>query len=72
MNTAASGNDAGFFEAEIAAASRGRGTNDDVIDQLELEDSTGFKNSAGGAQISFRRGGIGARVVVDHNEVVKR
>jgi hypothetical protein len=39
-----------------------------MIDQLQLEDSTGFKNSAGKPQISFRRGGIATRVVMDHDE----
>jgi hypothetical protein len=42
-----------------------------VIDQLKLENSTGFKNSAGEAQISFRRGGNSARMIVDHDEGIR-
>jgi hypothetical protein len=43
-----SGNDASFLEAEIAISIWCRGANDDVIDQLELQDSAGFKNSPRG------------------------
>jgi hypothetical protein len=63
MKTAASANDAGFFETEIAAASRGRGTNDDVINQLELKDPAGFDDSAGEPEISLGRGWISAYAV---------
>jgi hypothetical protein len=51
-------NDAGFLKAEIAAAATSRRTDDDVIDQLELEDSAGLENSPGEAQIGLRSGRI--------------
>ena len=44
-------NDAGFLEAEIALSFWCRGSNDDGINQLELENSVGFENSSG--QSSF-------------------
>jgi hypothetical protein len=49
----ASGNDARFFEAEIAVLARHVGTDNDVIDQVNLENFAGFENSAGKAQICF-------------------
>ena len=64
----ASRNDASLLVAELATPTRSRRADDDVIDQLELEDSTGFKNSAGEPQISSRRRWIPARMVVDHDE----
>jgi hypothetical protein len=54
---AASSDDAGFLKAEIAVSSPGRRTDNDVIDQLKLEDSTGFEDPAGEAQIRFGREG---------------
>jgi hypothetical protein len=41
----ASGNDAALFEAEIVASARSGRTDDDVIYQLELQDSAGLENS---------------------------
>ena len=43
-----SANDAGFFEAEIAISFWCRGANDDVINQLELENSAGFDGRRSG------------------------
>ena len=72
IKTAASANDAGFFEAEIAAASRGRGANDDVINQLKLKNSAGFERSSREADIRFRRIRVTAGVIMDHHEAVGR
>ena len=52
---AASSDDAGFLEAEIAISLWCRGANDDVINQLELENSAGFDGSSSEADIRFRR-----------------
>ena len=69
---AASANDAGFFKTEIAVPARCRQANDDVINQLELENSAGFDGSSGEADIRFRRSRVAARVIVDHHEAVGR
>ncbi len=58
-----SGNDAGLFKTEIAVLARSGRADNDVIDQLQLEDSARFKNPAGEPQIRFRRGGISAYAV---------
>jgi hypothetical protein len=42
-----SSNDATFFEAEVVAPARSRRADNDVIDQLQLEDFAGFKDSTG-------------------------
>lgn len=44
--------------AEIAVFAGSRCPDNNVIEQLRLEDSAGFKNSPSQPQISFRRGGI--------------
>ena len=49
----ASGNDARFFEAEIAVLARRVDTDNHMIDQVNLENFAGFENSAGKAQICF-------------------
>jgi hypothetical protein len=51
----ASRNDAPFLEAEIAAAAGSRHPDDDVIDQMNLQDSAGFENSPSKTHVSFRR-----------------
>ena len=60
----ASANDATFLQAKIAVPSRCRGANDDVINQLELENSAGFDGSSGEADIRFRRTRVAARVIM--------
>jgi hypothetical protein len=60
----ASSDDAGFLEAEIGISFWCRGANDDVIDQLELENSAGFINPAREAEIRFRRTRVAARVIM--------
>ena len=57
----ASSDDASFFETEIAAPPRSRGAYDDVIHQLDRQDSAGFENSPGEAQISLRRRRVAGR-----------
>ena len=57
----ASCNDAGFFKAEILASARFWGADDDVIDQIDLEDSGGFGNSPGEAHIGLTGAGIPTR-----------
>ena len=64
----ASGNDASLLETEIAASTRSRSADNDVIQQLELQDSAGFENSPGKAHIGLGRGGVTRRVVVYHDE----
>lgn len=49
----ASRNDAAFLEAEIAISAWSRCTNDDLIDQVDLEDSAGFINPAREAEVSL-------------------
>ena len=49
-------NDTTLLETEVAAAAGCRHADDNVIHQLELEDSAGFKNSSGKAHIRFGRG----------------
>ena len=49
---------ASLLKAEVTAAPGCRGTDDDVIDQVELKDFTGFENPAGEPQIGLGRGGI--------------
>ena len=51
----ASGNDASFLKTEIAAPPRSRRTDDDVIHQMEQQDSAGFENAAGEPHVSLRR-----------------
>jgi len=45
--------DAAFLEAEVATSARSRSTNDDVIDQVELEDTACFINPAREAQVGL-------------------
>lgn len=52
----ASFDDASFFETEIAISPRGGSAHDDVIQQLDLQDSAGFENSPGKAHIRFGGG----------------
>lgn len=54
----ASGDDAAFLEAEIARASCSRFANDDVIDQLDLQDSASFIDPTSKPHISLRRGWV--------------
>ena len=61
---AASSNDAGFLEAEIAISLWCRGANDHVIQQIDLQNSAAFVDPAGEPQIGFRRGGVARWVVV--------
>ena len=68
MLVEASRNDASLLKAEVTAAPVCRGTDDDVIDQLELKDSAGFESPAGEPQIGLGRGGIAAGVIVHHDE----
>jgi hypothetical protein len=58
MKTAASSDDATFLETEIAAAAGSRHPDDDVIDQMELQDSAAFENSSGEAHVRLRRGRV--------------
>jgi hypothetical protein len=60
----ASRNHTRLFKTEIATPARSGRADNDMIDQLQLEDSARFHNSAAEAQISFRRGGISARMVM--------
>ena len=64
----ASGNDACLFKAEIAAPARSRRADNDVIQQLELQDSAGLENSPGEPQIRFRRRRILGRMIVHQDE----
>jgi hypothetical protein len=61
MRIAASSDDACFLKAEITISFWCRGANDDVINQLELEDSAGFDNSSGEVDIRFRGARVAAR-----------
>jgi hypothetical protein len=45
-----------FFETEIAISPRGGSADDDVIQQLDLQNSAGFENSPGKAHIRFGGG----------------
>ena len=67
----ASGNDASLFEAEIVAPARGGRTDDDVIHQIELQDSAGLVDAAREAQIGLGRGGIPGRMIV-HQHLTER
>ena len=49
---------ASLLKAEVTAAPGCRGTDDDVIDQVELKDFPGFENPAGEPQIGLGRRGI--------------
>jgi len=69
--TKASKNDASLLKAKIAAPPRSRHTDDDVIHQMELEDSASVQNSPGKAHIRFGRGGVTRRVVVHHDEGIR-
>jgi hypothetical protein len=64
----ASGNDAALFEAEIVAPARGGRTDDDVIQQVELQDSAGLENPPSEPHIGLGRGGVTRRVIVHQNE----
>jgi hypothetical protein len=64
----ASGNDASLLEAEIAASSRSGRTDDDVIHQMELQDSAGLENSPGEPQIRFGRGRVSGGMIMDQDE----
>ena len=66
----ASSDDAGFLEAEITIPARCGSADNDVIHQLELEDSASLQNFSGEAHISLRRGWIAARMVVHQDERV--
>jgi hypothetical protein len=46
-----------FFETEIAISPRGGSADDDVIQQLDLQNSAGFENSPGKEHIRFGREG---------------
>ena len=63
----ASWNDASLFETEIAALPRSRHTDNDVIHQVELQNSAGFENSSGEA-MSASEGAGSPLVVVHHDE----
>jgi hypothetical protein len=65
-------NDAGFFEAEIAAPARSGCADDDEIYQLKLQNSAGFENSPGKPQIRFRRRRITGGMIVHQDEGVGR
>jgi hypothetical protein len=68
----ASGNNASLFETEVAIPAWSRSADDNVIDQLKLQDSASFENSAGKPHIGFGRGGVTRRVIVDHDERISR
>ena len=64
----ASSDDATFLKTEINASARSRSADDDVIDQLELNDSDGFENSPGEPQIGFARREVARWVIVHQDE----
>ena len=66
----ASSDDAAFLEAEIAAATWSRASDDHVVDQVELQDSAGFENPTGEPHIGFGRGRITGRMIMHQDESV--
>jgi hypothetical protein len=50
--------DARLLKAEILASPRGWGADNDVVHQIDLQDSGGFENSPGETHIGFRRARI--------------
>ena len=60
-----------FFETEIAAPARSGRTDDDVIYQLELEDSAGLENSASKPHISLTRRSVAGWMVMHHDEGIR-
>jgi hypothetical protein len=56
----ASGDDAGFFKTEIAASARGWDTDNDMVHQVQLQDSASLENSPSKTQVSFRRRRVAA------------
>ena len=60
----ASSDDAGFLKAEIAAAAGCGCADDDVIHQLELEDSAGLEDSPGESYIGLTRRSLAGWMVV--------
>ena len=65
-------NNASLFETEIAALARSWSADDDVIDQLDQQDSAGFKDSSTKPRIRLRRQRVAGRVIVHHDEGVGR
>jgi hypothetical protein len=55
---------AGFLEAEISVLAIHRLTDNDMVQQLDLENPGSFANPAGEAQIGFARAGVPRRVIV--------
>jgi hypothetical protein len=54
---------------QAISPSQCRGANDDVINQLEFEDSAGFDGSSGEVDIRLRGARVAARVIVHHHEL---
>jgi hypothetical protein len=65
-----SSNGAIFLTTEIAAAAGSRHPDDEVIYQVELENSAAFENSSGEAHIRLRRGRVTGGMIVHHDEGV--
>jgi hypothetical protein len=42
----ASGNDASFFETEVAAATRSRTSDNDMVNEVDLQNAAGFVDPA--------------------------
>jgi hypothetical protein len=68
----ASGNDASLLKTEIAAPARSGRAHDDVIHQMELQDSAGFEKSPSEAHIGFRRRRITRWMIVHQDEGIGR
>jgi len=60
-----------FLETEIAISFWSRHPDDDVIDQMELQDSAAFENSPGEAHIRIRSGRVARWVVVHQDKGVR-
>ena len=67
----ASSDDAAFLEAEIAAATWSRASDDHVVDQVELQDSAGFENPTGEPHIGFGRGRITGGMIMNQDEGIR-
>jgi hypothetical protein len=65
---AASSNDAGFLEAEIAISLWCRGANDHVIQQIDLQNSAGFVDPAGRAKIRIGGARVARGMIVHHDK----
>jgi hypothetical protein len=66
------GNDASLLKAEIATAPASRRTDNDVINQVELEDSAGFVDAAREPEIGVGRGGVTRWVIINHDKQIGR